>query len=35
MVLVGHLLAVFAISALCALASRVLFRAVGAWRPLL
>ena len=35
MVLVGHLLAVLVLSALCALASRVLFRSVGAWRPLL
>jgi hypothetical protein len=33
--LLGHLVAVLVISGLCALASRGLFRAVGAWRPLL
>jgi hypothetical protein len=35
MSLLGHLVAVLLISGLCALASRALFRAVGAWRPLL
>lgn len=35
MSLLGHLLAVLLLSGLCALASRGLFRALGAWRPLL
>jgi hypothetical protein len=35
MSLLGHLVAVLVMSGACALASRGLFRAVGAWRPLL
>lgn len=35
MSLLGHLVAVLVFSGVCALASRGLFRAVGAWRPLL